>query len=164
MKVSWLTGWPVLCLVVFGCSVSPEKRVSSTDTDVATLRRLADEWRAAAGAGAADQYISLLTNDVVMLVPLQPVLTGQDAVRAFVHPFFEEYRISQEMWKSDEIVVTGDWAFDRGTYSAVYTRSAVGDSFQDTGTYLLIARRQPRGAWKYARLTWNVTQSTWPPH
>lgn len=164
MTVSSLTRRTALCLVVFGCSAIPEKHLSSTDADSATLRKLADEWRAAARAGAVDQYMRLLTSDVAMLVPLQPVLTGQDAVRTFVQPFFEEYRISEETWRSDEIVVTGEWAFDRGTYYALYTRPAVGDSFQDTGTYLLIARLQPGGTWKYARLTWNVTHSTWPPH
>ena len=133
------------CLLASGCSADLQEHARPVDTDVAAMRQLADEWRAAARAGAVDEYMNLLTADVVMLVPLQPVMTGQEAVRAFVQSFFKEYRISAETWQSDEIVAAGEWAYDRGTYSATYVPSASTASFLDVGTYLIIARRQPGG-------------------
>jgi len=52
---------------------------------------------------------------------------------------------------SDEIQVTGEWAFDRGTYQWRGVPRAGGDAIDDRGKYLVILQRQVDGSWKLAR-------------
>jgi ketosteroid isomerase-like protein len=73
-------------------------------------------------------------------------------------------------------VVTGDWGFDRGTYTITPTPKVAGEAaegasieqseigreldYAQTGKYLWILKRQPDGSWKIARGMWS---SNHPP-
>ena len=76
--------------------------------------------------------------------------------------FFRDYRISEESFTPVEIIVSGEWA-GRSTggsgmpnMSRSRRRRGADTSrwWESTGWYLLLARRQPDGSWKYARLAW----------
>ena len=155
--------WAVLVSIFsYSSSGSPPNPPGSQEQDEAALRALSRDWRLAARAGDVERYMSLLTEDVVVLISRRPAVTGASAVRTFVKEFFRDYRISEESFTPVEIIVSGEWAFDRGTWDAQYeplTAAARADTSRwwetpSTGWYLLLARRQPDGSWKYARLAW----------
>jgi len=52
---------------------------------------------------------------------------------------------------SDETVVAGDWAFDRGRAHRTLTPVAGGDTIEVDSEVVVILRRQADGAWKVAR-------------
>jgi ketosteroid isomerase-like protein len=54
-----------------------------------------------------------------------------------------------------ETQVAGDWAYVRGNYIDENRHPKSGEAMEDSGKYLLIAKRQPDGPWKVYRLIWN---------
>ncbi len=56
---------------------------------------------------------------------------------------------------NDEVIVSGDWAFDRGTWKVIRTYRRDLRRERLKSCYVMMWRRQPDGAWKLARLIWN---------
>jgi ketosteroid isomerase-like protein len=95
--------------------------------------------------------------DVIVLPPDGSIITGRQALMKLNQEFFNR---SETLFdnKSDEIVVSGDWAFDRGTYRYTETPRAGGSTVITEGNYLWLARREPDGSWRHARIIWNTRQ------
>jgi ketosteroid isomerase-like protein len=132
-----------LLLVVFAvvaCAPAAEVAVvEEPDTaaaDIDAIHALREAWVAADNDSDLDGVMAVFTDDVVIMVAEEPTLIGKEAVRSwyFVGPEFE--------MSSDEVVVAGDWAFDRGTFT----------SDGEAGRYVGILQRQTDGSWKYARI------------
>ena len=124
-------------------------------TAVAEIGSLRHEWRAAAAEGDIERYMGLLAPDIVVLAPGQAAMIGHDALRPFVKGFFDGFRIASDENISEEIVVAGDWAFDRGVYHSVYIPIDPAPAVHDDGQYIYLAHRGG-GGWKYARIIWNL--------
>ncbi|MCH7939879.1 MAG: nuclear transport factor 2 family protein [Candidatus Marinimicrobia bacterium] len=56
---------------------------------------------------------------------------------------------------NEEVRVAGDWAFARGTYTAILTPKAGGETIDIDGKYLTILERQVDGSWKIFRDCFN---------
>jgi len=112
------------------------------------------QFQAAENAGSADEFRSYFIDDLVMMGPNKPPVTGGDRVAALMREFHEAFAV-QVQYNSQEIVVFGDWAFDRGTERYTLTPKAGGASIQKSGNYLYIYRRQEDGSWKQSRVIWN---------
>ncbi len=119
--------------------------------DVAAVDALRDGWRAAAAIADVDRYMSFCAPDVVAIMPGAPPL-DREGLRALARKFVDGFRIAEEESVSSEIVVSGDWAFDRGSYRAKYLPLQEGPPVEGTGHYLYISHRQRDGSWKLARL------------
>lgn len=119
--------------------------------DVAAVDALRDAWRGAAAIGDVDRYMRLCAADVVAIMPGAAPL-DRDGLRGLAQKFVDGFRIAAEQSVSSEIVVSGDWAFDRGTYRAKYLPLKEGAPVEGTGSYLYISHRQRDGSWKLSRL------------
>ena len=62
--------------------------------------------------------------------------------------------------KSEEIVVMGDWAYSRGTFTRSFTPKGSDQTFYYDGKFLTVMKRQPDGSWKIFRDCFN---SNTPP-
>lgn len=111
-------------------------------------------FQAAENAGSADQFRGFFADDLVMMGPNEPPVTGGDKVAALMRTFHDAFTVQVE-YKSQEIVVSGDWAFDRGTEQYTLTPKAGGTPIQKSGNYLYLYRRQGDGSWKQSRVIWN---------
>jgi ketosteroid isomerase-like protein len=60
-----------------------------------------------------------------------------------------------ETWTPTETVVSGDLAFQSGSYTTTATPRAAGDARTIKGTFLRIYQRQPNGEWRMTRDTFN---------
>jgi uncharacterized protein (TIGR02246 family) len=112
------------------------------------------EFEAAENAGSVDQFRSHFADDLVMMGPNKPPVIGGDSVAALMREFHNKFAVQVE-YNSQEIVVSGDWAFDRGTESYTLTPKAGGDQIQKSGNYLYVYQRQKDGSWKQSRVIWN---------
>jgi ketosteroid isomerase-like protein len=72
-------------------------------------------FQAAENGGSVDQMRVHFADDLVMMGPNIPPVTGADSVAAPMRVFHDAFAVQSE-YNSQEIVVFGDWAFDRGTY------------------------------------------------
>jgi ketosteroid isomerase-like protein len=89
-----------------------------------------------------------------MMGPNKPPVTGGDSVAALMRVFHDAFAVQVE-YNSQEIVVSGDWAFDRGTEHYTLTPKAGGAPIQKSGNYLYLYQRQKDGSWKQSRVIWN---------
>jgi uncharacterized protein (TIGR02246 family) len=112
------------------------------------------QFQAAENAGSVDEFRSFFADDLVMMGPNSPPVTGGDTVAAQMRVFHEKFAVQVE-YNSQEIVVSGDWAFDRGTERYTLTPKAGGAPIQKSGNYLYLYQRQEDGSWKQSRVIWN---------
>ena len=112
------------------------------------------QFQAAENAGSVDQFRGFLADDLVMMGPNEPAVTGADSVTALMRVFHHAYAVQVE-YNSQEIVVFGDWAFDRGTERYTLTPKSGGTPIRKSGNYLYLYQRQADGSWKQSRVMWN---------
>jgi ketosteroid isomerase-like protein len=112
-----------------------------------------DAYLAAINANDLDAFLETVTDDIVFIAPNAPVIEGKAEVGAWVGGYFEAVQTSWEK-TSVEFVVTGDWAFERYTYTVVDTLRAGGETYTDTGNGINIYRLGEDGIWRVARDAW----------
>ena len=139
-----------IALVLGACTAPPP----STTVDVEAVNALRAQVEIAENAGNADALLALFTDDVVIMPANSPAVVGLAAAREFVPGFFQAFAVS-EQFQSQEVVITGDWAFDRGTFTETLTSKTDSLTVTTVGKYLWLLRRSDDGAWKYARITWS---------
>lgn len=119
------------------------------------IRQLNRDFAAAMNAGDVDALVTMMTDDVVMMPPGAAPVHGAEAVRRTFDEMFEQV-VLHETWTSVEVVVDGEHAYDWSRYNVRITARESGESVEEKGQNLFVARREAEGAWKYARLMWNT--------
>lgn len=147
-----------LLLLTLGCAQSAPAPVAEDATPA--INALRDSIQAAEVAGNADGMLALLADDVVNMPPDAPAVIGKPAVSDMFRTFLQSTSIAVQ-YDSQEVVVSGDWAFDRRTYSGTMTPKAGGAAVSETGKYLWVLHKDAAGSWKFARIIWNT--DTAPP-
>ncbi len=56
---------------------------------------------------------------------------------------------------AQDVVVSGDWATVRGTYTATFTPAAGGGPISESGKWMSFFKRQSDGTWKVMCNIWN---------
>ena len=122
--------------------------------DPEKINRAREAHAAAVNAGDAAAWAALFTEDGVQMPPNAPANVGRETIRrwseALLSAFRAEFALSVE-----EVRVSGDWAFERGTYTIGLAPTAGDDPMRDSGKYITIYQRQPGGSWRLARDIWN---------
>ena len=106
-----------------------------------------------------DRLLEGQTEDIMDMPPNMPRLVGKQAYSKYFSTWigiFKSLKQKEMSFVSDEFVVTGDWAFQIGTYSRKFTLQD--DSLiEDTGNYVWIFKKDHDGNWKWARVISNST-------
>jgi ketosteroid isomerase-like protein len=129
----------------------------SDEDAVREIIRVRDAWTAAVKAKDVDRLMSMLTDDVVMMHPNRPAVIGLVANRADLLAAFERFRVDQTV-VSDEVVVAGEWAFDRSRATTTLTPIAGGAPVVVPSKAITVWRHQADGSWKIARVIGNLDQ------
>ena len=117
--------------------------------DERAIRRVVATWMEATRSGDADTVLSLMTEDVVFMVPGQEPF-GREAFEAAAgQPDTARPRIEGT---NDivEIQVLGNWAFTRNRIDLSITLPT-GDPVRRTGYTLTLFRKEADGRWRLAR-------------
>jgi uncharacterized protein (TIGR02246 family) len=124
----------------------PLRATTSQADDEAAIRKLVDTWLAASKAGDIATVLSLMTDDVVFMVP------GREPFRR------EEFAAASEAMKNmrmegkseiQELRVLGDWAYIRNYIEMTVTPQS-GEPVSRSGYTLTILRKEA-GRWRLAR-------------
>lgn len=118
--------------------------------DEQEIRQLVSTWMAASKAGDVEKVLSLMADDVVFLVPGQPVMRKADfaaAARAQSGADAPQFDGSSEI---QEIKVFGDWAFMWTKLTVVVTPPGSTQCVTRAGHTLSILKKQD-GKWVLAR-------------
>jgi uncharacterized protein (TIGR02246 family) len=135
------------------CSAAAPK--SDPQADVAAINAIRDREIAYVAAGKTDSLLTLYTNDVVLMPPGEPVVTGVDALKKWTEAMLAQASVSGR-YTSSQVSVAGDMAVDRytGTIAATPKGGAPGSEEHMKGVHVL--RRQADGTWKIAQDVWNM--------
>ncbi len=118
--------------------------------DEIAIRALVKAWLDATHAGDVNTLMSLMTDDVVFMVPGQPPLEGRDAYREALEAMLANGAIEASN-EIDEIAVFGDIAYCRSRLRVVVTTRHGDLPIERRGHGLSILRRGEDGAWRMAR-------------
>jgi ketosteroid isomerase-like protein len=97
---------------------------------------------------------ALTTEGHIMLMPGRAPLIGKAANDEANGRAFEQFDFV-ETWTPVETVVSGDWAYQRGTFTVIATPKAGGERRELKGNFLRIYERQPNGEWRMTRDMFN---------
>lgn len=117
-------------------------------TDEQQIRDLVATWMSATRAGDVEAVLSLMTDDVVFLVPGQAPFGKREFAQALSVPPGAARPLIDGRSEIAEIQVFGDWAFMRTRLTVEVT--AGGKTLKRAGTTLSVLRRTG-GRWLLAR-------------
>src|SRR6266849_8605017 len=115
--------------------------------DERAIRELVDTWLAASKAGDLATVLSLMTDDVIFMVPGRKPF-GKEAFAA-ASEGMKSVRIEGSS-DIQEIQVIGDWAYLRNYLEVTMTPDG-GSPVRRSGYTLTILRKKPNGKWVLAR-------------
>lgn len=119
-------------------------------TDEEQIRQLVATWMAASKAGDTETVLSLMSDDVVFLVPGRPPMTKADFAAASKAQSGSDAPQIDGTSEIEELRVLGDWAFLRTKLRVVVTPPNGAPTVVRAGHTLTILRKD-NGKWVLAR-------------
>ena len=125
------------------------------------LHDIRERIEEAENAGITERFVEVMADDIVLMVPDQPVQQGKAACAEFVRNVLAGLlsRFSRRIvYASDEVDIVGGVAFDRGTFAFTVTPREGGQTTRVTGKYLWLLRRAEDGPWRMWRVIMSVDE------
>ncbi len=141
----------LVVLAVSGCAPQVDM-----EAEAAAIREATDvEWLEAGQAKDLDLWVSFHTDDASLLPPNAPIVTGKEAIRAFVSKLISTPGWAAS-WQTTKIEVSrsGDLAYSYGTQKTTVD-DAEGNPVTDQQKWVAVWKKQPDGSWKCAVLILN---------
>jgi uncharacterized protein (TIGR02246 family) len=129
------------------CTPSAPTSSAEDEAAIAAFNRL---YLQAINDGDIAALAELTTDDHMMISSGGQPLIGKQALIDAMTGVFDMLDID-ESWMPEETVVSGDLAYQRGTFVVLATPKAGGTPSRSTGNFMRIYRRQPGGAWIMVR-------------
>jgi ketosteroid isomerase-like protein len=144
------------CVLAAPFAQRASAQAGSDAADLAAIAEFNRKYVKAINDGDIDTLAALTTEGHMMIASGGPPLTGKKALvdamtRAFQTTDFDE------SWEPQETVVSGDLAYQRGTFVVVAKPKAGGAESRITGNFLRIYRKV-NGAWFMVRDSFNSQQ------
>jgi ketosteroid isomerase-like protein len=116
-----------------------------------------EAYTSAINSNDVDSILELLTDDVVFLAAHAPPMIGKADLRQWLEGYVGAF---QTHWDKtvEELVVTGEWAFERYHYHSTDTPREGGAPVEDTGWGLIVYHYDPDGKWRVARDAFGTDQ------
>jgi ketosteroid isomerase-like protein len=148
------TTWIVTLILLFstyGC-----QKENSTSKEAIDLAR--KEIDAAWLSEDADVIMANSADDMILMPPNMERKTGKEEIRSFLQGFFDHFTMTELKITEREVIVSGDWAFERSSYEWVIVPEGGGEGISDQVNFIGIWQRQSDGAWREVRAIWNSTK------
>jgi len=132
------------------------EKAADVEADVAAIKEIWKNYRAAAETGNSDLWLSLWDENGIQMPPGMPA-RGKQVLKEAVPKGWSARKPGTKITmniNAEEITVAGDWAYSRGTYTKTTTPPG-GQTVHVDGKFLTILKRQPDGSWKIFRDCFN---------
>ena len=118
----------------------------TTYNDEAAVRQLHDEVIAALNALDLDKLLSLHTDNIILMEPDMPTITGRAEVMQLFKKFQEQKLVYKLSYTIDELEVFGERAFVRGQVTKQITQNNQ-SPIRETGKFITLSKKQDDGRW-----------------
>lgn len=148
--------WCVL-LTTVGCQRAAQAPATADPAaDEAAIRTVLDGIAAAFNAGKMDEMLAFYEDDVLVSAPGAPDIVGKAAWQQGLDTTLPKGVPMKLRFDTAELLVSGDLAYERGTYSlAIGDPASPAQSVDLGGRHIHMFRRQADGSWKGWRLMEN---------
>jgi ketosteroid isomerase-like protein len=119
-----------------------------------------DEHMDALDSLDVDRLLTGLTEDILEMPSNMSRVIGKQAYKEFFKPWivtFNSLKHKEMSFEADEFIVSGDWAFQIGTYSYKFIFHD-DNVMEDEGNYVWIFKKETEGHWKWARVISNSSK------
>ena len=99
----------------------------------------------------------VVTEDVVLMPPNEQPLTGRAAIVDWFAGVVRQARTTSVDVPQREVIVSGDYGIERGSYVWTVSPVAGGSPIVLRGSFLAIYQQQSDGEWMVIRNIWNST-------
>jgi len=148
----------ILLCFTFGCQQQGEEVAEEpavdVEADVEAINSLVNEVEKAFNEGNLEAFMATIADDAVFMPPDVSVLIGKEAIRNWYN--FDETSFDTTIF-SDEIEISGDWAFQRVHWKGSWILKESGETTQFESQSISNLRKQPDGSWKTSHSIWNFT-------
>jgi ketosteroid isomerase-like protein len=141
-----LTGTLMLAV---GCAT---KGNVGADSDVAAIQQIWSNYSRAATSADSAPWLSLWDENGIQMPPDMPA-RPKKVLEEVVPKAWATMKIHTMNINSEEITLTGDFAYSRGTYTS--ERTVNNKTFTVDGKFLTLFRRQADGSWRIYRDCFN---------
>ena len=129
------------------------------EADIASIHAFFEQYDRIFRTGAGEGFMSLMSNNVILMAPDRPAMVGKDAVWEGVRFLFENLDMDHAV-TVDEVRVSDDWAYVRATYHFRGTPKTGGRTTEHLGKAAYLLERQPDKSWRIARDCYNTDHPT----
>lgn len=139
----------IIASLATACTSPTPKAADTTASDEAA-HKAHENYVRVINSNNIDSLTSMFTDDVVFLAAGDKPIVGKAAVRAWADGYYKAFHTRWDK-PVQEFVISGDYAFERYSYTSTDTPVGGGDNVVDTGWGLVIYHRDPDGVWRVAR-------------
>lgn len=140
-------------VVLCSCTTTSSDRSSLSTSDLQAITALRTALVEAITAGDAAEYAALCTEDVQLLHPNAPLVTGRADLEAHNAAIFDAVKVINLVLSPVVVSGAGDLAYEVGTQELVIEPSMPG--FRSTRKYVHVLKRGTDGVWRFAVLMSN---------
>lgn len=144
--------------IVFGACTQQTETNSQKEEDIAQIEELRKKELQAVLAGNIDSLMAIRTDDFTAMLPGMPAVEGKEEVRKVLEGMFGQMKEFEHNTITEEIIVSGDLAIHRGTFTDKITLKSSDDTIAYEGKFLWVLQRQDDGSWKYIIQTSNKNE------
>ena len=116
------------------------------NSSLVTLAKIRDAWVQDLHTKQLEPILKFYAPDAAFLQPSGERLTGSAALRTLFVTIMAAFN-SDLVLHSQNLEASGDLAYDSGDFQETLTTIATGAKIISKGSYILIFKRQPNGAW-----------------
>lgn len=138
-------------IVLAAVSVSAQQK----GADEAAIAKLRTAYQTAAGTQDGAALAKLFAPDGVEMPPNAPAVTGRAAIEAFHKAFAKQWMMHGMTIVATTTKVTGDTAYDVGTYKQGLMPQTGGAVIDDKGKYIVLLRKDASGGWLITHAIYN---------
>lgn len=157
MRVQWMAAYSGAVLLG-ACAPAEEASTPDYAADRVAIEAVREAEAAAAEAQDVDEFLALFTDDIQIMQPGAPLVTGTEAAREWLEGFMAAFTVSFDTYTTEDILVDGDLAVER--ISAVWTLTPTGEGEPITERIkgIHVYERQPDGSWLLSHDVWNSAE------
>ena len=139
-----------LAAVTSGCQSASASPPMPAPSDLQAVSEVIAAYRISVNAGDIERLLAIASDDLEVIPPGEQALKGA-AAHQLLRGLLNQFTIQLQPFTDEEIVVSGDWAFQRYTYELSLKPKAGGDSVVERGHGIHIFRREADGSWRLVK-------------